>query len=138
MADQEQDQQNQNEGGKVEKKFQTALKKLTAILSGEAAYKPAKLVGLEVITAVQELAKEEKEAKAKEFKEKAKALIQKKRDFDSFVKKQKQELEKKIQEEQKKFTEDAEKLFQLVEDIANIEKSYYETLGNAEEGKVND
>ena len=127
--------QQQTEAGKIGKKFESSMKQLTALLSGQALYTPLKLETDDIQAAVAELAKEEKEELVKEFKLKAKELIREKRNFDSFVKTQKKELEKKVEEKQKAFTDQAGKLFGIVKNIQGIEKSYTETI-KATDGSV--
>lgn len=129
-------QQNQDNQSKAQKNFEKALLTFTAILGGSAAFESLKLENPALQTAVEELAKEEKEALVSEFKTKAKKLIQAKRDFDSFVNKQRKELEKKIQEEQEKFTKEANDLFKIIDSIGTIEKSYLETLKATDESKT--
>ncbi len=130
------DQQPQENQSKVAKNFQKSLEKLTLVLGGKTLFAPIKLKSKEVQAAIEELAREEKEAKVELFKKKAKELIQSKRDFDSFVNKQKKELDKKIEAEQEKFTKDAEECFRMLEDIENIEQSYLNTLEAAEKGET--
>lgn len=129
-------QQNQDNQSKAQRNFEKALLTFTAILGGAAAFESLKLENPSLQAAVEELAKEEKDALVSEFKTKAKKLIQAKRDFDSFVNKQRKELEKKVQDEQEKFTKEANDLFRIIDNIGSIEKSYLETLKAAEESKT--
>ncbi len=108
---------------------------LTRILGGEMLFKPTSLLSDEVQAAVKELAKEEKEKFVKEFKEKAVALIQKKRDHDKHVAKLFAEAKQKEEQNMTGFIEDAKKLFSMVKDIQNIEKDYYTIFMGAAEGK---
>lgn len=127
------------ESGKIKKAFEANLRKLTALLSGESYFKPAKVgPGGSLTEAVALLAKEEKEALLKKFVEEARKLIGEKRTFDKFVAQQKKELDKKVEAEQKKFNESSKALFALIADIGSIEKEYYATLSNASQGKPNE
>lgn len=132
MSEEVKDQQ--QEGGKVRKKYDEALSNLTRVLGGQSLYAPIKLASTEVQTAVMELAKEEKEKATKAFKEKAIALIQKKREHDRHVAQLKKDFLKKEEESMKKFTEEAGALFKELENIQNIEKDYYDVLLSAKTG----
>lgn len=128
--------ENKQESGKIQKKFQESMKKLTALLNGETLYTPLKMEGEDIQKAVEELAKEEKKELMEEFKKKAKELIQEKRTFDKFVVQQKKELDKKVEEKQKAFTEQASKLFGIVKNIQNIEKEYTATIKSTDESVI--
>jgi tRNA G18 (ribose-2'-O)-methylase SpoU len=135
--DQQQDQKKQ-EAGKVRKKFQNALNTLTKVLGGESLYKTTSLVPSEIQEAVKALAKEEKEKLIKEFKEKAIALIHKKRDHDKHVLQLQREFEQKQEQGMKDFTKDANSLFGMLKNIQNIEKNYYDILLSTEDGKISE
>lgn len=126
----------QNDGGKAAKRFETAMQRLAKIMEGTSLLDAIpKVNGIDVTTLVQELAKEEKEALGKEFKEKALSLIKSKKNFDKFQKEALQKMKKELEAKQKEFAEEADKLFNLMEKAQNIEKEYVDTLKSAEEGK---
>lgn len=130
------EQEQQNEGGKVTKKFDVALKRLYTLLGERKGMLDGtpKIAPDAITAAIAELAKEEKEELIKQFKTKAVELIKKKKEFDAFVKTKEAELKKSVQEEQKKFTTQAEGLFGLMQRSQDIEKDYAKVLGAAEEG----
>jgi hypothetical protein len=126
--------QKEQESGKIYKKFDQYLNKLTAILGGTELLTPVKVGPSNIHEVIAKLAKDEKEAALAKFEADAKALIQKKRDHDRTMSDLKKEFKKKEQESMKKWNEEAEKLFRQVDDIVNIEKSYFRTLKSAVEG----
>lgn len=132
MSEEKKDQQ--QEAGKVRKKFETALQNLTQVIGGETLYKPTILIPAEIKAAVIELAKEEKEACVKDFKEKVITLIKKKREHDRTVAQLRKDFEKKEEEGMKSFTDEANNLFKILRDIQSIEKSYFDTLVSAGTG----
>lgn len=128
-------QQQQNDNGKIKKKYEAALAKLNVIMEGtQLLAKAPKVNGADVSALILELAKEEKEALGKQFKTEAISLIQEKRKFDAYIIEANKKLNKEIEEKQKEFTSKAEKLFALMEKAENIEKDYAKVLGAAEDG----
>ena len=122
-------QENQNNSGKEAKKFEANFKKLVALFGGMEIFKKNKLVSEEISTVVGELVKEEKEALIVTFKTKAKALINRKQEFDKFLKAETEKVKKATEEKQKEFNKEMEGLYAIVDKIEGIEKSYYQTLG---------
>lgn len=126
MAEENKDQQEQ--AGKVRKKYENDLKNLTKVLGGNFLFSPTKLANGEVIEAVKELAKEEKEKLVNSFKERAIAAIQKQREHLKNVANLKKEFLKKEEESMKEFSKTVESLFKDLEDIKNIEENYFNIL----------
>lgn len=114
--------------GKEADKFQKNMKRLVALFGGQETFKQAKVASTELNDLVAKLVKDEKEATTEEFMKQAKGLIQRKRDFDKFVKLEKTKMDKAIEEKQKEFNVEMEKIFGLVTKIETIEAEYYETL----------
>lgn len=108
--------------------FEKNLNKLTALLGGKTLFKKSKLPKDAVSNLVAELVTERKEEIAVEFKSKAKELLQKKVEFDREVKKMQEEMNKQIEAKKKEFVEKLNSLFNLVENIEEVEKSYYDSI----------
>lgn len=108
--------------------FEKNLNKLTALLGGKTLFKKSKLPKDAVSNLVAELVAERKEEIAVEFKSKAKELLQKKVEFDREVKKMQEEMNKQIEAKKKEFVEKLNSLFNLVENIEEVEKSYYDSI----------
>ena len=116
------------EAGKIKKRYENDLKKLTLILGGDFLFAPLRLANSEVVEAVKELAKEEREKMVKSFKERAIQAIQKQREHLKHVENLKKEFEKKQEESMKDFSKTVEGLFKDLNDIKNIEKDYLNIL----------
>lgn len=126
MSDVKQDQQ--QDAGKIRKKYENDLAQLTQVLGGQFLFKPSKLIPEDVIAAIKELAKEEKEKLVKDFKEKAVLAIQKQRDHIRAVAQLKKEFAKKEEDTMKEFSKTVTDLFKMLDNIKGIEKSYFDTL----------
>lgn len=126
MAEENKDQQ--GAGNKVRKKYKSDLENLTRVLGGDFLFTPTKLVSNEIMEAVKELAKTEKEKLVKSFQERAIAAIQKQREHLRNVAKLKKEFETKEEESMKEFSSTVEGLFKDLEDIKNIEENYFNIL----------
>ena len=137
MSDEQKDQ-NQGDSGKVEKRFKADLSFVTAVIGGENMFAPTKLVPDEVKSAMAELAKEEKEAAIKSLKEKAVAIIKKKREYDSNRKKLLDDFKKKDEENMKEFSKEVDGLRKGIDNIKELEKSYYDALSSADRGVPGD
>lgn len=114
--------------GKIKKRFDETLRLFTAVLGGETLLRPTKLAPDSVQIAIQQLAAEEVAEKINLFKDGAKALIKKKIDHDKEIEKLEKEFEKKKEESMKSFVEEGDKLMRMISDIRNIEKTYYDAL----------
>ena len=126
MSEQQENQKQEN--GKIRKKYENDLKNLTKVLGGNFLFSPTKLANSEVIEAVKELAKEEKEKLVKSFKERAVAAIQKQREHLKNVDLLKKEFLKKQEDSMKEFSKTVDGLFKDLEDIKNIEENYFNIL----------
>lgn len=123
-GEESQDQQND----KVSKKFEQDFKKLVALLGGEKNLKKTNVPNDELGGIVEELLKERREDFIKEFKAKAKALLDKKLEFDKEVRKAEDDLKKTVIAKKKEFSEKMKDVFGMVENINEIEKSYYQSM----------
>lgn len=124
-------QQEQND--KVSKQFDANFKKLVALLGGEKALKKVSVPNDELGTVVEDLLKERREDFIKDFKAKAKVLLDKKLEFDKEVKKAEEEFKNKVVQKKKEFSEKMKEIFGMVENMQEIEKSYYQSLKETSE-----
>jgi len=126
MEETQETQEQQND--KVSKKFEADFKKLVALLGGDKGLKKVAVPNDELGTIVEELLKERREEFIKDFKTKAKSLLDKKLEFDKEVKKAEEEFKKSVLNKKKEFSEKMKEVFGMVENIQEIEKSYYESM----------
>lgn len=123
----------QEQNDKVSKQFEANFKKLVALFGGDAVFKKPSVPNDEIGNLVEELVKERREEKIKEFKEQAKGLLDKKINFDKECKKAEEEYKQKVIQKKKEFTDEMKKTFSIIEDINEIEKSYYESIKTTKE-----
>ncbi len=121
------EQQNQD-GDKVAKKFDQNIKKLVALFNGEKAFKKTKVGNSEVSGIIAELTKERKESFIKDFKERAGKLLTSKVEFDKFVTTKQKELDQAISNKKKEFNKEMDDCFQIVENIDNLQKDYMKSF----------
>lgn len=133
MADQENQQQQGEESGKVAKKYDDNIKKLTALLGGAGALKKTKVPNDTIGGLVTELLQEDQETAGKVLKEKIKGLITKYVAFNKEANKLQKELEGKISAGKKDFNAAVQEVFNEIENIGAIEQNYYNTLRAATE-----
>lgn len=126
-----------NESGKIKKAFESNMRKLAGLLSGESMFKTPKATPDNLKDALDVLVKEEKEQMIADIVKEARAMIKEKREFDKFVNTQQKELNKKVETKQKEFNEKAKVLFGMIGDVGALEKSYYLTMKNTSEMKPN-
>lgn len=126
------DQNNQNQdAGKIAKRFETAVKSIVAILGDPKNMTlKQKVKNQDVANLVENLFAEERLAAEEKFKADLKALIIKKSEYDAFLREEEKKVAKAKEEKQKQFAEAAEKLFQQVTDLPSIVKGYYEAATN--------
>lgn len=120
----------QEQGDKVAKRYETNLKKLVALFGGEKSLKTSKIKNTEVNAIIEELTKERKENLVKEFKTKAAALLDRKVEFDKFIKQEEEKFKQAINNKKKEFSQEMEDCFKIVESIDNLTKEYAETFEN--------
>jgi hypothetical protein len=128
MAENAQEVNPQGGEDKISKQFDANFRKLVAIMGGTKNLKKVSVPSGDVGTIVDELLKERRDDKIKEFKVKAKEILEKKLDFDKNVRKAEEELKNTVNAKKKEFTEEMQKLFSFVDDIGAVEKSYYQSL----------
>lgn len=125
-------EQKGNDNNKVNKAFESNLKKLVAIVEGEKNLKPVTKVGSDIMkNIVTELFKEETEAIEQSTKETLRTLlktyVQMLRDIDT----KKKELSNLEIAKKKEFNEAATKLFNKIDGIGILESEYYGALVTA-------
>ncbi len=118
----------EQQNDKVTKQFDANFKKLIALLGGEKSLKKINVPNDELGTIVEDLLKERREEFVKDFKVKAKSLLDKKLDFDKEVKKAEEDFKKTVINKKKEFSDKMKEIFNMVENIQEIEKSYYNSM----------
>lgn len=123
----------EQQNDKVSKQFDANFKKLVALLGGDKALKKTSVPNDELGNIVEDLLKERREEFVKDFKSKAKELLDKKIEFDKEVKKAEEEFKNKVTNKKKEFSEKMKGLFNMVENIQEVEKSYYSSFKETKE-----
>ena len=123
----------EQQNDKVSKQFDANFKKLVALLGGDKALKKTSVPNDELGNIVEDLLKERREEFVKEFKSKAKELLDKKIEFDKEVKKAEEEFKNKVTNKKKEFSEKMKGLFNMVENIQEVENSYYSSFKETKE-----
>ena len=134
MAD-EQVQDQQQDAGKTEKKFNETLAKVAQVLGGNDLLKPKKKVKGDVVgDIVEELTKERAEANRIAVKTELGTLLTKYMDLNTELTKKEEELKKLRETKQKEFIEASTKFFNKIEDVDNYAKQMAEALKVATQG----
>ena len=121
--------QKQEEESKVERKFAAALDKLIAIVNGKENLKlNRKLPKNQVSKLVTDLFAEETEATYNSIKVSLKELLKQYTDMLKLVRQKEQELKKAENEKKEEFVKAATAIFDRIENIGDLEKSYYDSL----------
>ncbi len=124
----------EQQNDKVSKQFDANFKKLIALLGGEKNLKKVNVPNDELGSVVEDLLKERREEFIKDFKSKAKAVLDKKIEFDKEVRKAEEALKNTVIAKKKEFSEKMKEVFSMVENIQEIEKSYYQSMKDTKEG----
>ena len=123
--------QKQEEESKVERKFTAALDKLIAIVNGKENLKlNRKLPKNQVSKLVTDLFAEETEATYNSIKVSLKELLKQYTDMLKLVRQKEQELKKAENEKKEEFVKAATAIFDRIENIGDLEKSYYDSLSD--------
>jgi hypothetical protein len=125
----------EQQNDKVSKQFDANFKKLVALLGGEKNLKKVNVPNDELGSVVEDLLKERREDFIKDFKTKAKGLLDKKIDFDKEVKKAEEQLRNTVIAKKKEFSEKMKEVFSMVENMQEVEKSYYQSMKETKEGE---
>lgn len=143
MSTEEQQKQQGDDNNKVVKAYGENVKKLIALMGGpnnESSLKlPTKVANDEIAGLVEKLFKDEKEQQEKDLMTALKELLKKKVEMErAFVEKQK-ELDRLKIEKFKEFNQSATAFFNKIQNINEIQKTYYTGLQSiiaVEEGTV--
>lgn len=127
----------QEQGKKVQQQFERTIKKLVAIVDGNKNLKPKKVKADEIGEIVTGLFKEEREAAATQVKEDLKTLLKGYVQLNKEIEEEKNKLTKLEQQKKKEFNEVAGKLFNKIDGLDNMEKSYYSAFNAASEAAIN-
>lgn len=118
---------------KITSNFTATMKKLVAIVGGEEQLFPKKKIKKDVLsTIVDGLIKEKKENLEKEVKAELVTLLDKHVELKKAFNDKELELKKLKETKMKEFNEAASKVFNKIDGIADIEKSYYDSLKTTE------
>lgn len=129
----EKEKEQQQDSGKIEKKFQENLSKLMGLLKGNEQVFKEKVPNEDMDLIIEELIKERKEKTIEEFKKKASNILDKKVEFDKFVKQKESELKSAINNKRKEFSKEMEDCFNLVENINSLHQQYKNSLKEAQQ-----
>lgn len=131
MNQQEQPQQEgKTEGGKVEKRFQSNLKKLNAVLAGNTEVFKPKLPNSDVSEAVLALIEDRRKKAKEDFKASMSALIDKKIVFDKEIDRLRKELENTILKKKEDFCKEMESVFGILESVDKVAADYAKVLSS--------
>ena len=115
------------EAKKIEAKFQTGLRKLTALMGPDWA-KTTKLDKSDIPEVMQRLVAAKKEELYKKFETGYIDLVMKKKTLDKTEVEKRKEFEKVILDQKKAFNKEVDGLLSIITQMDEIEKDYYETL----------
>lgn len=122
----------QEQNNKTEKKFSVALNRLVAVVGGKENLKiPKKTPKDQLGGIVSELFKEERENTLKETKESLRSLLKQYAEMEKAFALKQQEFDKLKKQKKEEFTKAAEILFNKIEDVGEVEKTYYQGLKEA-------
>ena len=122
-----QDQQSTND--KIGKAYDAGFKKLIALIQGKKQlFKKSKVANNDVATLVDELMEERKLAIAKEVKDDIRKLLEAKMEFNKLCKKAEEDYIKTTNDQKKAFTDKMSAIFAKIENINDVEKSFYTSM----------
>lgn len=114
---------------KVDVKFAAAVDKLTAVLGGKDKLKRKKRLPKDQLgDLVTNLFAEEEEKIRQESKEKLKALLVQFHELERFAEEKRKELDKLVSAKKEEFVKAATSLFEKIEGLDDIYRSYYSGL----------
>lgn len=125
---------NQENNSKVEKKFESIMKTMVAVLGGKEKFSSTKLPADELSEVVTTLFEEDKKVRVEAIKEKLKNILKSYTELTKEVKAKEKELQQLTIKKKKEFNEAAEALFKEVESLDQTEKDYYTALDAARTG----
>lgn len=125
-------QQQQQDSGKIQKKFDHAVHQLAAMLGGKEKLMASKRIPQDAVSLIiGELFEEERTEKMTAAKQEFKDILKKYREFTVSVAEKEKELKKLKDQKMEDFTKAAQSLLGRIDGLAQIEKSYVEGLKTA-------
>lgn len=127
-TEENQDQKND----KIEKKYTSALNRLVAVVGGkEKLCVPKRIPTDKVSDVIAELFQEENDALLLEVKTGLRTILKQYTEMESAFKQKEEELIKLKKTKKEEFSKAAETLFNKIDKVGDIEKSYYDGLSLA-------
>ena len=126
-------QQNQKEdAGKIEKNYQNVFQKLVAIVGGEQNLRPTKKIKGDILSKVVEgLLKDQREKAEADIKDGLSKLLEKHVQLQKAISEKEKEFNKLKEDKKKEFTQEANNLFGKLADLDQLEADYKIALGAA-------
>jgi hypothetical protein len=126
------EQNQQQDGNKVEKQIQQNLDRLAAVLGGKENLFPARKINNDAASEIaSELLKERKEKTKEDVKKGLGELLDNKIEFDAQIKAKEKELEELKTKGKKAFNEKANAIFGKIDGIEKLEQNYLDALKSA-------
>jgi hypothetical protein len=117
------------ENSKENKKFDEVIKKLIAVVGGKEKLKVPKKVPNDLLGGiVNDLFKEEREAALASTKEDLKNLLKKYAEMEKLLSEERKKIDKLEKEKKEEFAKAANSVFEKIENVGEVEKSYYNAL----------
>jgi fructose-1-phosphate kinase PfkB-like protein len=117
------------ENGKENKKFDEVIKKLIAVVGGKEKLKVPKKVPNDLLGGiVNDLFKEERESALASTKEDLKNLLKKYAEMEKLLSEERKKIDKLEKEKKEEFAKAANSVFEKIENVGEVEKSYYNAL----------
>lgn len=138
MEENNKQQEQQNNGDKVQKAFDANIKKLIAVLGGKENLFPTKKIPSDSVgNLVDEMLKEQKVELAKNVKINLKEILDKKVILDKALKEEESKLAKLKEAKMKEFNDACLKVLNSIADIDKLEQNYYSSLSSSSFGTSN-
>lgn len=116
---------------KIEKKYQNSINRLIAVVGGkEHLYFPKRIPSDKLSDVVSDLFKEENDALLVEVKNGLRNILKSYAEMLNAFKQKEEELAKLQKQKKEEFAKAAEALFKKIDQIGDIEKSYYDGLSS--------
>jgi hypothetical protein len=124
--DQQQNQQNEN--GKVDKKFEQNMAKMMSMLSGNYSAFKTKIPNDKMGEVVSKLLEKRSAAAIEKFMEEASQLLDDKVAFDRFVSQQEKALKEAVTNKKKELNKKFEAVFGLIDNVDKLHGDYMRSL----------
>ena len=129
----ENNEQQQQDNGKIVKKFNENFAKLTAIFGGETNIprNKGKVKNTSVKTIVDKLLEDREKKATEEFTSKLSGLVDKHIEFASFEKEHRKQFEAAMNKKREEINKEADATFSILENIDTLRKQYNDIVGAA-------